>query len=119
MPGEAEKLSKAFQIKEECEGFIFNLENLKSEGSVTPDIYSSLKSEYDQKLKASLSEIDRIKDEIKSSLTKCLQEKEALIDDLTKLEIKYKANEITRSDYETSRSEMEGKIKVLQLLAIQ
>ena len=87
MPGEAEKLSKTFQIKEEYEGFISNLENLKSEGTVTPEVYSSLKSEYEQKLKASLSEVDRIKDDIKSSLAENLQEKEALTDDLRKLEI--------------------------------
>ena len=79
MPGEADKLSRIFQIKEESEGYIANLEKLKSEGSVTPDIYSTLKSEYDQKLKASLSEIDRIKDEIKSSLTESLQEKEVFM----------------------------------------
>jgi hypothetical protein len=110
MPGEAEKLTKALESKEECEGFISNLEQLKSSGSVTPEIYSSLTIEYDQKLKASLSEIDKVKKDIKNLLTASLQEKDVLTDALTKLEIRYKVNEITEKEYQKSRNELKGKI---------
>jgi hypothetical protein len=107
MSQEAEKLSKLFAMKEEVDGFLSNLEQLKSDGSVTADMYSSLKSDYEQRRNAALSEIDRVKSEIKDLLTANGRERDIQANELRKLEIRYKTGELTEDDYQTSRRKLE------------
>ena len=95
MSQESEKLSKLFAMKEEVDGFLSNLEQLKSDGSVTADMYSSLKSDYEQRRNAALSEIDRVKSGIKDLLTANERERDIQANELRKLEIRYKTGELT------------------------
>jgi hypothetical protein len=113
MSKEAEKLAKVFTIKEEVDGFISNLEHLKSDGSVTPDMYSTLKSDYEQRKNASLSEIDRIKSEIKDLLEANRRERDIQANELRKLEIRYKAGEFTEDEYRESRRKLQDTVAYL------
>jgi hypothetical protein len=108
MSQEAEKLSKLFAMKEEVDGFLSNLEQLKSDGSVTADMYSSLKSDYEQRRNVALSEIDRVKGEIKDLLTENERERDIQANELRKLEIRYKTGELTEDDYQESRRKLEN-----------
>jgi hypothetical protein len=113
MSKESEKLAKVFATKEEVDGFISNLEHLKSDGSITSDMYSSLKSDYEQRRNASLSEIDRVKGEIKELLAASQRERDNQASELRKLEIRYKTGELTEDEYRASQRTLQGTVEYL------
>lgn len=68
MSVELKALVGAFQQKESTQNLLDNLDRLKARGSVTPQQYDLLKSEYERKMTGVVSQIASIKNGIKVQL---------------------------------------------------
>src|SRR4030042_4487034 len=102
MAEEIENLAEAFATKEKNEKLLSNLDKLKTEGSIESDLYLSMKADYERQLDASLLEIDRIKDYCKKQGETLQREQDIYKYELTKLETRYNAGELTPDTYQGS-----------------
>jgi hypothetical protein len=116
MTDELKNLAKAFFGKEDTEKFLYNLEKLKADGSLAPDMYSSMKAEYEQRLNASIREIERLKQDFNRQLAAIHQEQENYQQELTKLEVKHKIGELSDAAYNSSRQKLQTSLSRLKQL---
>src|SRR4030042_1264766 len=117
MADELKNLAKAFFGKEDTEKFLTNLEKLKADGSLTSDMYSGMKAEYEQRLNASVLEIERLKKDFSRQLAAVHQEHETYQQELTRLEVKYKIGELSEDSYSSSRQKIQTTIARLEQLS--
>lgn len=110
MTDEIKSLAKAFGEKEETEKFLSNLEKLRADNSLTPDMYSGMKTEYEQRLSTALLEIDRIKKELMTQLANQDSELEAYQKEFAKLNVKYKVGELPVKTYQRSIQKIQNAI---------
>ena len=116
MPMEKEKksLARAFEAKEEVEGFLVKLERLRADESVPADQYEAIKEEYEQRLRSATDEIEAVR----GQLGQQLEAKQAELDDerakLDRLEIKQKVGELSTGDYENTSRELRARIEGLE-----
>ena len=114
MDKETKKLSEAFRVKEEAEGFLVNLEKLKADGSITEEQYAANKEEYYERLGETTSEIARIKNQFKRQLEANHQEIETCRSELSNLEVKYKVGELPLGKYQSSEKKLRARIEELE-----
>jgi len=117
MADELKNLAKAFFGKEDTEKFLSNLEKLKADGSLTPDMYSSMKAEYEQRLSSSIVEIERLKQDFNRQLTAVHQEHEHYQQELTRLDVKHKIGELSDDTYNNSRQKLQTSMSRLERLS--
>ena len=110
----AKKLVQSFKAKEEIDGFLSNLQQLKADGTVDEDYYATLKSEYDLRLNSATSEISQIKSEIRKQLETVQHDIETNKQELSNLDIKYKVGELTIEQFQDSERKLRAKINQLE-----
>lgn len=114
MAKETKRLAEAFAIKDEVEGFVANLEQLKADGTITEEQHTTIKAEYDQRLKAATSEIARIKNELKKQLETIQRDIETYKFELGRLEARYKVGELPLEKYQSSDRKLRATIEQLE-----
>ena len=114
MSKEARKLQKAFLIKEETEGFLANLEKLKTEDSVSKEQYESMKGDYDQRLTAATSEITALKVQFSRQLEEAKRDLDANKWELGKLETRFKVGELSLENYQSLDRKTRRKIEKME-----
>jgi hypothetical protein len=117
MADELKNLAKAFFGKEDTEKFLSNLEKLKADGSLAPDMYASMKAEYEQRLNTSIREIERLKQDFNRQLAAVHQEHENYQQELTRLEVKHKIGELSDDTYNSSRQKLQTSMSRLKQLS--
>jgi type VI protein secretion system component Hcp len=113
MTDELKNLVKALTEKAETEKFLSNLEKLKADGSVTPDMYPDMKAEYEQRLKTAANEVERIKNELMKQLSAKNFELEAYQQELKKLEVKHKVGELSAENFRNAAQKIQDNIERL------
>lgn len=101
MSKSATRLQKAFLAKEEVEKLIVNLEELKSEGSVTDEQYGYLKKDYADRLTAADSAIAQQRVELKSRLDDSQASMANSKLELDRLSLRFKVGELPLDKYES------------------
>lgn len=114
MGQEVRKLQKAFLLKEEVEGFLANLEKLKTEGSIIQEQYESLKKDYDQRLTAVALEIPTLKVQLSHQLEEAKKDLDASRLELDKLEARYKVGEVSLKKYQSLERKTRQKIEKME-----
>lgn len=114
MAKETNKLAEAFAVKDELERLLANLEKRKADGSITERQYTTTRKEYEQRLTAATSEIERIKITLKEQLEANQREVETYKRELGKLEVKYRVGELPLQKYRSSDRELRAKIEQLE-----
>jgi hypothetical protein len=114
MSKETKKLAEAFAVKDEIEGFLANLEQLKADGSVTEDQYIVTRQEYYRRLGQATSDIARIKNELEEQLEAKQRDIETHKHELGNLEVKYRVGELSLEKYQTSERKLQAEIKKLE-----
>jgi len=114
MTKETKRLSEAFAVKEEIEGFLTNLEQLKADGSITEEQYITARKEYYRKLGLATSDIARIKNELKEQLEANQRDVEARRHDLDNLEVRHKVGELSLENYQSSERKLRTEVQKLE-----
>lgn len=113
MTDELKNLVKALTEKAETEKFLSNLEKLRADGSVTPDMYPDMKAEYEQRLKTAVNEIEQIKNELMKQLAAKNFELENYQQEQKKLDVKRKVGELSEEAYRSSVQKIQRDIDQL------
>jgi hypothetical protein len=114
MTKETKRLTEAFTAKEEIEGFLANLEQLKADGSVTEEQYIATRQEYYRRLGQATSDIARIKNELEEQLEANQRDVETRKHELGNLEVKHRVGELSVEKYQTSERKLRAEIKKLE-----
>ncbi len=114
MGQEVRKLQKAFLLKEEVEGFLANLEKLKTEGSIIQEQYESMKKDYDQRLTAVALEITTLKVQLSHQLEEAKKDLDASRLELDKPEARYKVGEVSLKKYQSLERKTRQKIEKME-----
>ena len=109
-----DKLAEAFTDRDEIERFLANLEQLKSDGAITEEQYTSAREDYYQRLGTAVSRISQIKNELKKELGVVKQEREILRQELSKLDVKHRVGELSTDQYQASGKELTSKVAELE-----
>ncbi|MBN2461986.1 MAG: CdvA-like protein [Dehalococcoidia bacterium] len=117
MAKEIKRLIELFAVRDDVETFLANLENLKTDGSINYEQYSATSEEYYERLGEAISEIARIKNELKKQLASNQQDIETHKQELTNLEVKYKVGELPQDKYQSSERKLRAKIDQLESTA--
>ncbi len=115
MTEQTNNLTKALASKEDNEKFLSNLEKLRADGSLTPDMFSIMKAEYEQNLGAAILEVERIKKELMKQLEVLNLEFEKYQQELTNLDAKQRVGELSIDSYRSSRQKIQSAIAQLNL----
>lgn len=108
------ELQEAYSKKEKAEKLLSNLENLKKEGTIDEVQYESMKSEYSQMLNNANSEIERIKNDISKELESTQRDLDIYKQELSNLEVRFKAGELSADVYRKSEQRTRSKIERTQ-----
>ena len=114
MTKESKRLIEAFAVKDEIEGFLTNLEQLKADGSVTEEQYIATRQEYYRRLGLATSDIARIKNELKEQLEANQRHVEARRHELGNLEVKHRVGELSLERYQSSERKLRTDIQKLE-----
>ena len=68
MDKEVNALAEAFTKKDQVEGFLSNLDNLRADGTITEEQHQALREEYNERLSTAITEITQIKNILKERL---------------------------------------------------
>ena len=98
----ANELQRAFITKEEIEKLLVNLEEFKSEGSVTDEQYDYLRKDYDGRLTAANSALAQQRFELKSRLEDSQTSLANYKLELDRLSLRFKVGELLLEKYERS-----------------
>ena len=119
MSKETEKLAQSFATKEEVDGFLSNLEQLKAEGSVTEEQYAKFKQDYQQRLDTIASEIAQVKSDIKKELETVQRDIETYRWELGKIETKYKVGELPLDKYQGTERDLRARLEGFETSAAE
>lgn len=97
MSVELKALVGAFQQKESTQNLLDNLDRLKARGSVTPQQYDLLKSEYERKMTGVVSQIASIKNGLKVQLQSAQERLSAAQVNLEELRLRLSTGELSSS----------------------
>jgi hypothetical protein len=114
MAKETKKLAGAFAVKDEIEGFLANLEQLKADGSITEEQYVATRQEYYKRLGQATSDIARIKNELQEQLEVSQRDIEARGQELGNLEVRHRVGELSLERYQSSEQKLRAEIKKLE-----
>jgi hypothetical protein len=114
MTNNAERLAEAIRVKSEIEGFLANLEKLKSEKAVDDEQYLTTRKDYYRRLGVATSEIARIKNEVKEQLSASEHSLELARKKLDSLDVKRKVGELSNAQYEAAERKMLLEIRKLE-----
>ena len=96
---ELKALVGAFQQKESTQNLLDNLDRLKARGSVTPQQYDLLKSEYERKMTGVVSQIASIKNGLKVQLQGAQERLSAAQVNLEELRLRLSTGELSSSQF--------------------
>jgi len=113
MTDEIKSLAKTFTEKEDTEKFLSNLEKLKADGSLTPEMYSDMKAEYEQRFRTLINQVEQTKSEMMKHLEACNSELETYHQELKKLDVKHKVGELSADVYRSSAQKIQTDINRL------
>ncbi|MBN2461984.1 MAG: hypothetical protein JXB43_00095, partial [Dehalococcoidia bacterium] len=102
MAKETKKLAEAFTAKDEIEGFLINLEQLRADNSITEEQYLATRKEYYRKLGLATSDIAGIKNEFREQLEANQRDIEAYKQELSNLEVRHRVGELSLEGYQSS-----------------
>jgi len=100
------KLVATFVERDQVAGFLSNLEKLRADGSVSEGHYASIRREYEQRVEAASSEIERLKRELKRLLEIARRDIQVYEWELGKVEARYRAGELTLEKYQNSERKL-------------
>jgi hypothetical protein len=115
MTEQTNNLIKALASKEDKEKFLSNLEKLRADGSLTPDMFSIMKAEYEQNLSDAILEVERIKKELMKQLELLNLEFEKYQQELTMLDVKQRVGELSIDSYRSSKQKIQNAIAQLNI----
>jgi hypothetical protein len=102
------KLVATLVKRDQVAGFLSNLEKLGADGSVSEGHYALIRREYEQRVEAASSEIERLKGELKRQLEIARRDIQVYEWELGKVELRYKAGELTLEKYRNSERKLRG-----------
>ena len=106
----AHELQKAFLVGEQVEKLLANLEELRSEGSITDQQYGYLKKDYEERLTAAGSAVAQQRLEIKSRLEDCRTSMANSKLESDRLGLRFKVGELPLDKYERLDRNMRKRI---------
>jgi len=106
----ARELQKAFLAGEEVEKLLVNLEELKSDGSVTDEQYGYLKKDYEERLSAAGSAVAQQRTEIKRRLEDCRTSMANSRLESDRLGVRFKVGELPLDKYERADRRLRKRI---------
>ena len=106
----ASELQRAFLTKEEVERLLVNLEELKSEGSITAEQYKYLKKDYNDRLTVANSAIAQQRVQLKSQLEGTKTSVANSNVELDRLALRFKVGELPLEQYERSERKLQKRI---------
>ena len=110
----AKGLHAAFTTLEANQGYLKNLEKLKSEGSVQPDQYETMKEEYSRKIPPAESEIKAIKNRVERELDALKKEQGSLKKELDNLSTRNKVGEVPLEKFRSMDSKIRRRIDQIE-----
>ena len=110
----AKGLHTAFTTLEANQGYLKNLEKLKSEGSVQQDQYEAMKDEYSRKIPPAESEIKAIKNRLERELEALKKEQGLVKKDLDNLSTRNKVGEIPLEKFRNLDAKMRRRIEQIE-----
>jgi len=110
----AKGLHAAFTTLEANQGYLKNLEKLKSEGSVQPDQYETMKDEYSRKIPPAESEIKAIKNRVERELDALKKELDTLKKELDNLSTRNKVGEVPLEKFRSLDSKMRRRMEQIE-----
>jgi S1-C subfamily serine protease len=96
---ELKALIGAFQQKESTQNLLDNLDRLKARGSVTPQQYDLLKSEYERKMTGVVSQIASIKNGLRVQVQGAQERRSAAQVNLEELRLRLSTGELSNSQF--------------------
>ena len=111
---EERDLQAAFSEKEKAERLLSNLENLRAQGSVTPEQYNQINAGYQNNLSVATSNILQIKSRIAQSIESENTNIELYKHELLNLETRFKVGELKIQDYQKAQQKTQVKIQKMQ-----
>lgn len=111
---EERDLQAAFSEKEKAERLLSNLENLRAQGSVTPEQYNQINAGYQNNLSVATSNILQIKSRIAQSIESENTNIELYKHELLNLETRFKVGELKIQDYQRAQQKTQVKIQKMQ-----
>lgn len=106
MTKKTKKLVAALVKRDQVAGFLSNLEKLGADGSVSEGHYALIRREYEQRVEAASSEIERLKGELKRQLEIARRDIQVYEWELGKVEVRYRAGELTLEKYQNSERKL-------------
>ena len=110
----AKGLHAAFTTLEANQGYLKNLEKLKSEGSVQQDQYEAMKDEYSRKIPPAESEIKAIKNRVERELDALKKEEGMVKKDLDNLSTRNKVGEVPLEKFRSLDAKMRRRIEQIE-----
>ena len=107
------ELKTLLEKKEKYENSLKSLEDLWAKQEITEKHYSSLKEDYESKLREVESKIKDLKETINQKLKDLLTQKSKLVDKLDLLTVRFKVGEINERDFSCQKTKIEDEIKKL------
>jgi len=108
---EAKKLQDVFSLKEECETYLANLEELGQEDSVSQELYASMKENYQRRIAQATAEIARIKGGLTGELEDRQRHLEAYELELKRVSLRLKVGELSLDAYLPAERKLRRSLK--------